>query len=146
MLPDERKMLRGEKSIPQIDLIMSWCRDHQEKYDLPTDLLGKAIRYAMNQESYLRVYCTDGRLEIDNNAAERILRLIAIGRKNWLFYGSANGGKTGAVLHSILASAHRNGLNEYEYLLDVTNRLVDLKAEAEMFDLLPDRWQPTTPR
>jgi hypothetical protein len=88
----------------------------------------------------------DGRLEIDNNAAERILRLIAIGRKNWLFYGSANGGKTGAILHSILASAKRNGLNEYEYLLDIINRLADLPNQAEIFNLLPDRWKTKIPR
>lgn len=80
-------------------------------------------------------------MEIDNNAAERIPRLIAIGRKNWQFYGSANGGRTGAVLHSILASAHRHGLNEYEYLLDVINRLTDLRSQAEMHELLPDRWK-----
>ena len=129
-----------------LDKIFEWCRANRDKFDLPTDLLGKAIRYALNQEAVLRVYCTDGRLEIDNNAAERALRLIAIGRKNWQFYGSANGGKTGAILHSILASAHRHGLNEYEYLLDVINRLVDLRAKEEIHDLLPDRWKPKTAR
>ena len=133
---------RKEESVPMLDVIFDWCRENKDKFDLPTDLLGKSIRSALNQESVLRIYCTDGRLEIDNNAAERILRLIAIGRKNWLFYGSANGGKTGAVLHSILASAHRHGLNEYEYLLDVIDRLVDLRSEASMADLLPDRWTP----
>ena len=143
---EERLVLRPQESLPMIDRIFDWCRENNAKYDLPTDLLGKAIRYALNQESVLRVYCTDGRLEIDNNAAERILRLIAIGRKNWQFYGSANGGKTGAVLHSLLASAHRNGLNEYEYLLDVLNVLSDLPSQSAIADLLPDRWKPRMSR
>ncbi len=146
MSPTERLSLRKKESVPMLDAIFDWCRERVTKYDLPTDMLGKAIRYALNQESVLRVFCTDGRLPIDNNAAERILRLIAIGRKNWQFYGSVNGGKTGAVLHSILASAHRHGLNEYEYLLDVIDTLCDLPSPAAIGDLLPDRWQPKSAR
>lgn len=86
----------------------------------------------------------DGCLEIDNNGAERVLRMIAMGRKNWLFYGSERGGHTGAVMHLILASAKRNGLNEFTYLCDVLNRLADLNSEAELHNLLPDRWKPRT--
>jgi transposase len=144
--PEERLAVRQRESVPKLDMIFDWCRVNRGKFDLPTDLLRKAILYALNQESVLRVYCTDGRLEIDNNAAERILRLIAIGRKNWQFYGSANGGKTGAVLHSILASAHRHGLNEYEYLLDVLDTLCDLPSQAAIGELLPDRWKPRNAR
>ena len=143
---EERLLIRQKESLPQMERIFDWCREHAATYDLPTDMLGKAIRYALAQESVLRIYGTDGRLEIDNNAAERILRLIAIGRKNWQFYGSANGGRTGAVLHSLLASAHRHGLNEYEYFLDVLNVLSDLPSQAAMVDLLPDRWKKNTPR
>jgi transposase len=137
----DRWALRQKESVPILDTIFDWCRENKDKYELPTDLLGKSIRYALNQESVLRVYVTDGRLEIDNNAAERILRLIAIGRKNWQFYGSANGGRTGAVLHSLLASAHRHGLNEYEYFLDVLDVLSDLPSQASLTALLPDRWK-----
>ena len=143
---EERLALRQKESLPMLDGIFDWCRKNESVYDLPTDLLGRAIRYALAQESVLRIYCMDGRLEIDNNAAERILRLIAIGRKNWQFYGSANGGRTGAVLHSLLASAHRHGLNEYEYFLDVLNVLSDLPSQAAMVDLLPDRWEKKTSR
>jgi len=142
---EERLAMRQNESLPLLDRVFDWCRDNRVKYDLPTDLLGKAIQYAINQETYLRVYANDGRLEIDNNAAERILRLIAIGRKNWLFYGSAGGGKTGAILHFILASAKRNAINEYEYFLDVINRLADLPKQAEIFNLLPDRWNAKNP-
>jgi transposase len=143
---EERLTLRQTESLPLLNRIFDWCRENATTYDLPTDMLGKAIRYALAQESVLRIYCTDGRLEIDNNAAERILRLIAIGRKNWQFYGSAKGGRTGAVLHSLLASAHRHGLNEYEYFLDVVNVLSDLPSQAAMQNLLPDRWKKKTPR
>jgi transposase len=137
----ERHSMRQQYAIPVLNDIFAWCREHQGKF-LPKEPLSGAIQYALNHEAALRRYCEDDRLEIDNNAAERILRLIAIGRKNWLFYGSERGGRTGAVLHSVLASAKRNGLNEFLYLCDVLDRLSDLGREAELYDLLPDQWKP----
>jgi transposase len=139
----ERHAMRQLHAVPVLNDIFAWCREHREEF-LPKDPLTGAMQYALNHEAALRRYCEDDRLEIDNNAAERILRLIAIGRKNWLFYGSERGGRTGAVLHSILASAKRNGLNEFEYLCDVLDRLADLGSEAELHDLLPDKWKPKT--
>ena len=130
--------------MPLLDKVFDWCRQHKDKY-LPKDPLFLACQYALNHEAALRVYCTDGRLAIDNNETERMLRLAAIGRKNWLFFGSANGGKTGCILYTILGSARRHGLNEYEYLVDLLDRLSDLPSEAELFELLPDRWKPRTP-
>jgi len=137
---EERHSMRQQHAIPVLNDIFAWCREQQGKY-LPKEPLTGAIQYALNHESALRRYCEDDRLEIDNNAAERILRLIAIGRKNWLFYGSERGGRTGAVLHSVLASAKRNGLNEFAYLCAVLDRLADLGSEAELNDLLPDQWR-----
>jgi len=137
----ERYAMRQLHAVPVLNDIFAWCREHQGKF-LPKESLSGAIQYALNHEAALRRYCEDDRLEIDNNAAERALRLIAIGRKNWLFYGSERGGRTGAVLHSILASAKRNGLNEFEYLCDVLDRLADLGSQAELHDLLPDKWKP----
>jgi hypothetical protein len=137
----ERHTLRQLHAVPVLNDIFSWCREHQGKF-LPKESLSGAVQYALNHEEALRRYCEDDRLEIDNNAAERMLRLIAIGRKNWLFYGSERGGRTGAVLHSILASAKRNGLNEFEYLCDVLDRLADLGSQAELHELLPDKWKP----
>ena len=141
---DERLAMRQQESLPLLDNVFDWCRQHQEKY-LPKDPLYLACQYALNHEAALRVYCTDGRLAIDNNETERMLRLAAIGRKNWLFFGSANGGKTGCILYTILGSARRHGLNEYEYLVDLLDRLSDLKSQDEIFDMLPDRWMPRTP-
>jgi len=137
---EERHSMRQQHAVPVLNDIFSWCREHREKF-LPKDPMTGAMQYALNHESALRRYCEDDRLEIDNNAAERILRLIAIGRKNWLFYGSERGGRTGAVLHSVLASAKRNGLNEFAYLCAVLDRLADLGSETEINDLLPDRWK-----
>jgi transposase len=109
---EERHAARQQHAVPILRDIFAWCRTHHDKF-LPKDPLSAAIQYALNHEAALRRYYDDGCLEIDNNGAERILRMIAIGRKNWLFYGNKRGGRTGAVLHSILASAKRNGLNEF---------------------------------
>jgi len=136
-----RHSMRQLHALPVLNDIFTWCREHREKF-LPKEPLTGAMQYAINHESALRRYCEEDRLEIDNNAAERILRLIAIGRKNWSLYGSERGGRTGAVLHSVLASAKRNGLNEFEYLCDVLDRLADLGSQAELHDLLPDKWKP----
>ena len=140
---DERCAMRRQYAVPVLNDIFAWCRQHHHQF-LPKDPLNGAIQYALNHEAALRRYCDDGRLEIDNNAAERVLRMIAIGRKNWLFYGSERGGRTGAVLHSILASAKRNGLNELAYLGDVLDRLADLSGESELDNLLPDQWKPAS--
>ena len=100
------------------------------------------ITRLLNNELALRVYVTDGRLAIDNNACERMLRQWAVGRKNWLFFGNAGGGKTASILMTIMSSAHRHGLNEFEYLCDILSRLSDLGSESAIRDLLPDRWKP----
>jgi hypothetical protein len=85
-------------------------------------------------------YTEDGALTIDNNAVERMLTLIALGRKNWLFAGSERGGKTAAVLFTLISSAKRHNLDTWAYLRDVIVRLADLKS-GELEELLPDRWK-----
>lgn len=140
---DERLVMRQQESIPLLNQVFSWCREHKEKY-FPKDPLNLAIQYLLNHEAALRVYCTDGRLAIDNNETERMLRLAAIGRKNWMFFGSDRGGKTGCILYTILGSARRHGLNEFEYLCDILDRLSDLPSEGEYLKMLPDRWEKQT--
>lgn len=141
---DKRLIMRQQESLPLLNQVFDWCRENKENY-LPKDPLFLACQYALNHEAALRVYTTDGRLAIDNNETERMLRLAAIGRKNRLFFGSANGGKTGCILFTILGSARRHGLNEFEYLVDLLDRLSDLPRQAELFNLLPNRWTPRTP-
>ena len=102
--------------------------------------MGAAITYALNQWQALCVYCTDGDLDIDNNVAERGLRRIAVGRANWTFMGSDNGGTTAAILFSFIATCERHHLNPFEYLRDVLepHRQTPISKLAE---LLPGRWK-----
>jgi len=138
---ENRLLLRQLESVAILDRIVAWCRDNRERY-LPKEPMRLAIEYVLNHEEALRVFCTDGRLEIDNNACERMLRQWAVGRKNWLFFGNTNGGKTASILVTVLSSARRHGLNEFEYLCDILARLADLPSTAAIREMLPDRWKP----
>lgn len=109
---------------------------------LPKSPLGQAIGYALNQWEALCVYTTDGRLAIDNNAAENALRRVAVGRKNWLFCGSDNGGVTAATLFSLIATCQRHRVEPWAYLRDVLTRIAATPV-SQLGTLLPDRWQPT---
>ena len=86
------------------------------------------------------MYATDGRLGIDNNAAERALRRVAVGRKNWLFAGSDAGGATAAVLYGVIASAQRHGLDPEAYLRGVLAR-IPATPLSQLGQFLPDRWK-----
>jgi len=84
-----------------------------------------AIRYALSRWAALTRYRDDGRLEIDNNAAERALRAVALGRKNWLFAGSDDGGERAAAIYSLLGTAKLNNLDPEGYLRYVLERIAD---------------------
>ncbi len=88
----------------------------------------------------MNCYTEDGGLAIVNNPAENALRGLCLGRKNWLFFGSENGGKTAAVLFSVIASCQRNDVDPYEYLRDVIAR-ISVHPLSQLEDLLPDRWK-----
>jgi transposase len=135
----ERLALRQERSVPLLDSMHRWL-DEQYGEVLPKSAMGEAIGYTLSNWEALRVYTTDGSFPIDNNAVERMLRTIVLGRKNWLFAGSERGGRTAAVLFSIVSSAKRHGLNTFAYLRDLLVRLADLKP-GELEQLLPDHWQ-----
>lgn len=103
--------------------------------------LYRAIRYMLNQWSSLQVYLDHGFLEIDNNTAERAMKPMALGRKNYLFVGSDRGGETAAILYSIMETCRLNGVEPYTYLTDVLERLPTTPtSELEM--LLPYNWHP----
>jgi transposase len=119
---------------------------------LPKSPIAAAINYVLNQWQALNRYTTDGDLHIDNNISERTLKLVGIGRNNWLFVGSDAGGKTAAVLFSFTATCKHLGIDTFAYLRDVLLRLPSHPAER-LEELLPHRWQvsrlaavsPTTP-
>jgi hypothetical protein len=102
--------------------------------------------YALNQWAALIRYAADGRLSIDNLAAERALRSLTIGRRNWLFRGSERGGRAAAVHFSLIASCARHEIEPFAYLRDILTRLPALLPQAtpeNLRALLPDRWRPT---
>ncbi len=109
----ERLAARQERSLPVLKRLEEYLRK-QQALALPKSQFGKAINYALNQWEALLLYASDGRLEIDNNYAERTLRPWAISRKNWMFFGSDRGGETAAILMSILAGAKRHRIEPFE--------------------------------
>lgn len=134
---DERLAARQERSLPVLKRLEEYRRE-QQGLALPKSQFGKAINYALNQWKALLIYASDGRLEIDNNYSERTLRPCAIGRKNWMFFGSDRGGEIAAICMSILASAKRHGIEPFEY---VRQLLIALSSsEVDLRSLLPDVW------
>jgi hypothetical protein len=133
----ERLAARQERSLPVLKLLEEYLRE-QQGLALPKSQFGKAINYALNQWEALLLYASDGRLEIDNNSSERMLRPCAIGRKNWMFFGSDRGGETAAILMSILASAKRHGIDPFAYVRQLLIALSS--ADADLRSLLPDVW------
>lgn len=138
--PEERRRRRQEEIAPLLDAFRDWMAAHLPGL-LPKSPLAQAMGYASNHWQALTRFLEDGRLPLDNNAAERALRPLAVGRKNWLFAGSVRGGEAAAVVLSFIESARLHGLNPYEYLRDVLSRLPSAK-DTDLDALLPDAWQP----
>lgn len=137
--PAERQALRMQKSVPLLAEI-GHLLEAVEEQTLPQSGIGKAIRYARSNWTALNRYVEDGRLEIDNNACERQMRAVAVGRKNWLFAGSKDGGRRAAVLYSVLQSAKAAGVEPFAYLRDVLER-IGTTPNDRVGDLLPARWK-----
>jgi len=139
----ERYRLRQEKSVPLLEQFKSWLESQQAQAGgpvLPKSPMGQAIGYVFNQWEALKVYTTDGDLNIDNNASENALRRVALGRKNWLFCGSDNGGNTAAVLFSLIATCGRHKIDPFAYLRDVLDR-ISATPVSQLPWLLPDQWK-----
>jgi transposase len=142
----ERKSLRQERSLPLLAEFRTWLEGAQARV-LPKSPFGQALGYVLPRWEGLARYCADGRLAIDNNLSERTLRACAIGRKNWLFLGSDRGGKTAAILFSVMASCKANQVEPFAYVRDVLTRLcIEVPSTHEDLDaLLPDAWLKTHP-
>jgi transposase len=143
LTPAERAALRRTEAAPLLASFGQWL-DELRPRALPKSPLGQAVTYAANQWAALQVYVTDGDLAIDNNSAERALRKIAVGRKNWLFFGSDSGGTTAAILASFTETCHRRRLNPWTYLTEVLTILPNIPA-GQIDTLLPDRWAAAKP-
>jgi len=142
--PSETKYsVRQKRSVPILNNIKQWLGSITLERALPQSPIRGAINYALNGWDALCRYTEDGDFDIDNNATERLMRPIAIGRKNWLFIGSVKGGQTAATLFSVVQSAKRHNLNVFTYLKDVIERISDHPAN-QIHKLLPDQWKPAT--
>jgi transposase len=139
-----RLAMRQEKAWPELTALRQWL-EQQRAAVLPKSPFGHAVQYALNHWDTLLLYAQHGFLAIDNNAAERALRPIAVGRNNWLFVGSATGGQTAAVLFTFTSTCRRLNLDPFAYLRDVLTCLAagPLSAE-ELTLLLPHHWTPPT--
>lgn len=133
-----RRRLRQEKSVGLLTSLRQWLLAEKQQV-LPKSPIAAAINYVLNQWQALERYTTDGDLHIDNNISERTLKLIGMGRINWLFLGSDQGGQTAAVLFSFTATCKQQGIDAFAYLRDVFDRVATQPA-ARMEELLPHRW------
>jgi transposase len=136
---DQRTAARRERAGPWLEQFKEWL-DAEALTVIPKSPLAVAIGYARNQWGALTRFLDDGRLRLDNNPAERQLRRVAVGRKNWLFAGSETGAERACVLYSILASCRLHGVDPFAYLTDVLVRVHSHPA-ARVLDLCPKAWK-----
>jgi transposase len=140
--PDEALALRQQLSVPVMGQIRTWL-DEEGANVLPKSPLGQAVGYLRNQWQALSVFLTDGRVPIDNNETEQLMKQVATGRKNWLFIGSVEAGRRAAILLTIVSTAHRQHLDIWRYVKDVLDQL--LAGERDMESLTADHWAQAHP-
>jgi transposase len=139
----ERTEVRQNESRLILDRIGNWLDGVAAKSLLPSSKLGLALNYVRNHWDALNEYTKDGRLPMDNNWVERLMKRVAVGKKNWLFVGSMRAGMRNANWMTLVASAHRHDLDVYEYLKDVIEHLN--RGTAKPADLLPEVWKTSHP-
>ena len=131
-----RYELRRKDSIPILEAFKKWLDQHLTKTS-EQGRIGKAIRYSLSNWSELNNYLKDGRIEIDNNLLENAIRPFALGRKNWLFMGSPNGAKAGAIFYSLIETCKANNLDPYKYFCAMLHKIRFCKTEDDYQKLLP---------
>jgi transposase len=135
---EDRLRLRHLQSQPILEKLRNYLLEIQVEV-LPKSPEGRAVRYTLKNWTALTRYCENGDLQIDNNATERAIRGIAVGRNNWMFFGSDEGGKTAAVLRSFVASCQRVGVDPFVWLKDILTRIADHPINR-IAELLPHNW------
>ena len=138
MEPGQRHALRQARSLPILADMKAYL-ERERPQVLPKSPIGQAIGYTLSNWNALARYCQDGDLEIDNNGAERSLRGVAVGRRNWTFLGSDNGGRTAVVLTSLIATCKRHHIDPFAYLRDVLQRIA-AHPITQLAEMLPDQW------
>ena len=137
---EDRLGMRQLQSRPILDKLRDYLLAIQVEV-LPKSPEGRAVRYTLKNWTALTRYCEDGDLAIDNNATERAIRGVAVGRNNWVFFGSDQGGKTAAVLRSFVASCQRAGVDPFIWFKDVLSRIA-AHPITRLAELLPHNWTP----
>lgn len=137
---DLRRTVRQAKNKPRIDAFHAWAEKQLTRIPGKSER-AKAFRYGLSRWSSLTLFVEDGRVAIDNNPAERALRPIGVGRRNWLFAGSDAGGETLARAMTVIETAKMNGLDPQAYLTDVLDRIHD-HMNNRLSELLPWNWTP----
>lgn len=132
--------LRLEKSKPIIETLRKWIQETWPQAP-PKSPLGQALTYSANQWPALLRFLEDGRLELDNNGCERALRAIAVGRKNWLFAGSDEGARRAAVIYTVIGTCRLSGVDPWEYVRDVLEKLAAGWLQSRLEELLPPNWR-----
>lgn len=140
---DERTEVRQQESKLILNRLEEWLDGTVAKSVLPASKLAAALNYLRNHWDALNAYVVDGGLPIDNNWVERLMKRVAVGKKNWLFIGSLRAGIRNANLMTLVASAHRHDLEVPEYLRDVIEHLN--RGTAPPSELLPDVWKVSHP-
>ena len=139
--PEIRYAVRQARARPVMEALRVWLDQLLQTLSAKSDMAG-AIRYALTRWTALTRYLDDGTVEIDNNAAERALRVVALGRKNYLFAGSNPGGERAAAIYSLLGTAKLNGINPKQYLRYVLTNIADHPVNR-IAELLP--WNIPSP-
>jgi hypothetical protein len=138
--PEERLKIRQEKETPIIDKIIDLCAEKIKDHRLlPKSKLREALGYLLSLRPHLKNYTQHAEAHLSNNVAERAVRPLALGRKNWLFLGSEEGGEVAAILFSLVQSCKASGVNPEKYLTDVMKRLMGHSAQ-KLHELLPSEW------
>jgi hypothetical protein len=141
--PGRRQEIRSSRARPLLDSMQAWFKAQLAKLSRKSDV-ALAINYALGRWTALVRYCDDGNIEIDNNAAERALRAVALGRKNYLFAGSDAGGERAAAMYSLIGSAKLNGINPEAYMTAVLQNIADHPINR-IEELLPWNLFPAAP-
>jgi hypothetical protein len=136
--PEERLVVRRNDSAPLVDDLIDWMRRERAKLSRHNDV-AKAMDYMLKRIDAFTRFLADGRICLSNNAAERALRGIALGRKSWLFAGSDRGGERAAVIFTLVQTAKLNNVDPQAWLADVLARIADHKI-ADLAALLPWNW------
>ena len=139
---EERRVYRQLAVRPMLAQIGNWVTE-QRKAEFIESSFKKALNYVANQWDALKRFLEDGRLSLDNNVAEAEFHVLGVGRRNYLFWGSREGLASGLVLHGLIRSCVANGIDPYQYLVDVIRRVATTETPAHL--LIPSRWKELPP-